>query len=294
MALYSIKDIENLSGIKAHTLRIWEQRYNLFKPYRTDTNIRFYTDNELKLILNVVLLSKMGYRIGKIARMSSDDIKKSITHLSKSELKYDTLINELTEAMIDVDEDRFENIISASISQLGLFKTMLRVVYPFLEKIGMMWLTSIITPAQEHFITNLIRQKIIVAIDGQVTKADKDSKHYLLFLPEGELHEISLLFLYYLLKCKNHKITYLGMSVPLADVVEVFKLKQPDGIYTIFTSLPTDDELGAYLGKLSSSFDNSPVFVSGMRLEGYKELPPKNVRLLHKLEEVLELFQISE
>ncbi len=293
MAQYSIKDIENLSGIKAHTLRIWEQRYKLFKPLRTDTNIRYYSDCELKLILNVVLLSKMGYRIGTIAKMSSDDIKSSINNLSSIDIKYEALVNDLTRAMIDVDEDRFEKIIATGILQYGLPKTMLHIIYPFLVKIGVMWLTSNVNPAQEHFITNLIRQKIIVAIDGQIPKYNECSKHYLLYLPEGELHEISLLFLTYLLKSKNHRITYLGMSVPLNDVVEVVQHKKPDAIYTIFTSFPKEDNLEPYIKNISEKFNDTPVYISGIRLTDFRKAPPKNIRFLHTLEEVLTHFQIT-
>lgn len=287
MAQYSIKDIENLSGIKAHTLRIWEQRYNLVQPHRTDTNIRYYSDNDLKLILNIVLLSKQGYRIGAIAKMSTDQIKKSVSNLTTTDLKYEVHINELTQSMIDVDEDRFEKIIATCILQYGLQQTMLCVVYPFLIKIGVMWTTGGVNPAQEHFITNLIRQKIIVAIDGQVVKYNENTKHCLLFLPEGELHEISLLFLSYLLKSRNHRITYLGMSVPLNDVVEVVQFKKPDAIYTIFTSTPTDEDIDAYLQALGEQFADTPVFISGSRLASYSSTPPPNLHLFRKAEDIL-------
>ncbi|OWY24920.1 MerR family DNA-binding transcriptional regulator [Sphingobacteriales bacterium UPWRP_1] len=293
MAQYSIKDIENLSGIKAHTLRIWEQRYELFKPHRTDTNIRYYTDNDLKLILNVVLLSKQGYRIGAIAKMSEDEIKSNVYSLSKTDLKYEVHITELTQAMIDIDEEVFEKTIATCILQYGLTKTMLNIIYPFLVKIGYMWVTDGINPAQEHFITNLIRQKIIVAIDGQVVKYNEQTKHYLLFLPEGELHEISLLFLTYLLKSRNHRITYLGMSVPLNDVSEAVSIKNPDYLYTIFTSSPSDEDLYDYVQALSDSFAGKQVYISGIKLMSYTQTPPPNICFLHTLEEVMQHFNLS-
>lgn len=293
MAQYSIKDIENLSGIKAHTLRIWEQRYDLFKPHRTDTNIRYYTDNDLKLILNVVLLSKQGYRIGAIAKMSEEEIRSNVYSLSKTDLKYEVHINELTQAMVDIDEEVFEKTIATCILQYGLTKTMLNIIYPFLVKIGYMWVTDGINPAQEHFITNLIRQKIIVAIDGQVAKYNEHSKHYLLFLPEGELHEISLLFLAYLLKSRNHRITYLGMSVPLKDVAETVAIKTPDSLYTIFTSSPSDENLHEYIQALSDSFAGKTIYISGIKLMAYNQTPPPNICFLHSLDEVMKHFNLS-
>lgn len=294
MGQYSIKDLENLSGIKAHTLRIWEQRYDLLKPQRTDTNIRFYSDTELKRILNVVLLSKQGYRIGTIAKMSDEEMKKSIHTLTETDLKYEAHITELTQSMIDIDEERFEKIMATCILHYGLTQSMLNVIYPFLVKIGYMWITDGVNPAQEHFITNLIRQKIIVAIDGQVVKYNANSKNYLLFLPEGELHELSLLFLAYLLKSQNHRITYLGMSVPLSDVVKTAALKNPDYIYTIFTSAPTDEYLVPYVEDLSANFTDKQIYISGIRLSSYSQTPPPNIHFLHTLEAVLEHFNLCK
>ncbi|MGB0931791.1 MAG: MerR family transcriptional regulator, partial [Chitinophagales bacterium] len=195
MASYSIREIEHLSGVKAHTIRIWEQRYNVVKPKRTDTNIRYYTDEDLKLILNVALLNKQGMRIGTIAKMKKPEIIKKIHSLGTLEAKHEVQINELIATMIEIDEAKFEKVMLTNILQYGFEETMLKVVYPFLEKIGIMWMTGNINPAQEHFISNLIRQKIIVAIDGQVHNEKLPSKRYVLFLPAGELHELSLLFL---------------------------------------------------------------------------------------------------
>lgn len=287
MATYSIRDIENLSGIKAHTLRIWEQRYKILTPKRTDTNIRYYTDNDLKQILNIALLSKKGFRIGRIAKMSDQEMVKNINQLSDTELKYELHVNDLTQSMIDVDEPRFEKIMSTCILKYGLEQTMLSVVYPFLEKIGVMWITGAINPAQEHFITNLIRQKLIVAIDGQMLNFDKSSRHYLLFLPEGELHELSLLFLTYLLKARNNKVTYLGTSVPLADVAEVGKFTNPDYVYTIFTSSPPEDMMEQYIDDISTYFQDIVVLVSGLRMLSYEGNLPSNVVILENMEAVL-------
>ncbi len=276
MAHYSIKEIEHLSGLKAHTLRIWEQRYSIIKPRRTATNIRYYTDEDLKLILNISILNKNGYRIGKIAKMSPNDISEQVNSLSAPEVQNELNINALTTSMVEIDEERFEKIMSTCILQHGLENTMINIINPFLEKIGIMWMTGSINPAQEHFITNLIRQKIIVAIDGQYHTPKVHSKHFLLFLPEGEMHELNLLFLSYLLKLNDHKVTYLGSSVPLKDVLEVSEYVDPDYFFTICTSSPSTSGLPKFLEKLCNATEQSKVFASGYRIDRAKgPLPDK-------------------
>ncbi|RYF66671.1 MAG: MerR family transcriptional regulator, partial [Cytophagaceae bacterium] len=186
MSNYSIKDLEQLSGIKAHTLRIWEHRYNIIQPKRTDTNIRTYDDQDLKLVLNISLLKDHGYKISEISKLSVEEMYQEVIKISDKQLSYPDQIHALTITMIDLDEDRFEKIISTNILQFGFENTMINIIYPFLSRIGTLWVTGSIGPAQEHFITNLIRQKLIVAIDGQVSKQRPNGKKYMLFLPEGE------------------------------------------------------------------------------------------------------------
>jgi MerR family transcriptional regulator, light-induced transcriptional regulator len=179
---YSIKDLEQLSGIKAHTLRIWEQRYNFINPQRTDTNIRYYTDEDLKLILNISTLKDNGFKISKIADMEEDQLNKEVLKITENNLRFPDQINSMTLAMIDLDEDRFEKVISTNVIKYGFEKTVMNIIYPFLSKIGVLWQTGSIVPAQEHFISNLIRQKIIVAIDGLFVSNSEVNKSYLLYL----------------------------------------------------------------------------------------------------------------
>ena len=167
MSRYSIKDLEQLSGIKAHTVRVWEQRYKLLNPKRTETNIRYYDDHDLKLILNVALLNDNGIKISKIAKMSVEEMKAEVLHLTERSFAYDDQIHSLVLAMIEFNEERFEKIIATNILKIGFEQTMLNVIYPFLSKIGILWQTGSIHPGQEHFISNLVRQKLIVAIDGK-------------------------------------------------------------------------------------------------------------------------------
>jgi len=288
VSTYSIKDLEQLSGIKAHTLRIWEQRYDFIKPKRTDTNIRYYDDSDLKLILNVSLLKENGHKISKISQMHYNDMQNEVIKLTEKKLSYPEQIHSLTLAMIDHDEERFEKIMSTIILQLGFQMTMIKVIYPFLVKIGILWQTGAITPSQEHFISNLIRQKMIVAIDGLFVPATDYKKKYLLFLPEGELHELSLLFSSYILKSRKNKVIYIGQSTPFEDVIKIYNQLKPDYLLTVLTTHPQPCELQPYLNKLSQTFHNTQILISGRQLLSEDLETGKNIHLLNKLEDLVE------
>jgi MerR family transcriptional regulator, light-induced transcriptional regulator len=283
---YSIKDLEHLSGIKAHTIRIWEQRYNFIKPSRSDTNIRSYDDLDLKLILNVSLLKDNGFKISHIADMSSQEIAQEVLALTDKHLRFPEQIHALTLAMIDMDEDKFEKIMSSNILKLGFEKTMLNIVYPFLSKIGVLWQTGSINPAQEHFISNLIRQKLIVAIDGQYSSEYTNSKKFLLYLPEGELHELSLLFADYVIRSRHNKSIYLGQSLPLQDLVSVYNLHKPEFILSILTSVPGIDQVQSYVNKLSGLFPESTILLSGYQVIGQDIQTPNNVIIFTRSEQI--------
>ena len=270
MANYSIKDLEHLSGIKAHTLRIWEQRYSLINPKRTDTNIRYYDQEDLKLVLNISLLKDNGYKISKIAKMSKAELHSEVLIVSEKTTSFADQIYGLTLSMIDLDEQRFEKIIASNTLKIGFERTMLNVIYPFLSKIGIMWLTDSINPAQEHFISNLIRQKVIVAIDGQYNEDDQteSSEKYMLFLPERELHELSLLFANYLIQARNNKVIYLGQNMPFHDLKAAYDVYQPDYLLTVITSRPGELSAEEYLDALCEEFPEIPILVSGSQVIG--------------------------
>lgn len=291
MGNYSIREVEHLSGVKAHTLRIWEQRYDIITPKRTGTNIRYYTDMDLKLILKISLLNKNGHRIGMISKMTILEIENLVKSLETSDLKFDWQVNSLATAMIEMDEARFEKIMSTNIIQHGFEKTMMKIIYPFLTKIGIMWVTGNINPAQEHFITNLIRQKIIVAIDGQIVNITPNTKKYLLFLPEGEHHELSLLFLSYLLQSRNNRVVYLGSNVPLKDMLAVHEYAQPDFIYAIFTCSPTGITVKKYIQNLSKVLKKTKLVFSGQRVKNLNMEAASNVLLLKSDKEILDFVE---
>ncbi len=287
MSNYSIKDLEQLSGIKAHTLRIWEQRYNIINPKRTDTNIRTYDDKDLKLVLNIALLQSHDYKISKIAQLSLEDLSKEVLEISTRQLNYPDQIHALTIAMIDIDEERFEKIMATNILQFGFENTMINIIYPFLGRIGTLWLTGSIGPAQEHFITNLIRQKIIVAIDGQVLRLDSKSKKYVLFTPEGEYHEIPLLFANYILRARNNKVIYLGQSMPFSELQSICELHKPDFLFSVITSTPGQSEIQQYVNKLGNTFPEIKVLLTGYQLIGQGIDLPKNTEIIMNVKQLM-------
>ena len=293
VSYYSIKEISELSGIKAHTLRIWEQRYSFIIPKRTDTNIRYYDDEDLKLILNIALLKNNGHKISMICTMDEKDLLYEVKQLMEKKLGFPEQIEGLTLAMLELDEDRFEKILSTNILQIGFERTMLNLIYPFFQKIGILWQTGAITPAQEHFISNLVRQKIIVAIDGQVVPSTNYNKKYLLYLPENELHEMSLLFSSYIIKSRNNKVIYLGQNVPHNDLIRIYKDHNPDYLLTVFTTSPSVNQMQAYINKISDSFKNSTVLISGHQVVGQDIDLPGNIKLLNKLQDLIEFTEAN-
>ncbi|MEO7990491.1 MAG: MerR family transcriptional regulator [Chryseolinea sp.] len=287
MGKYSIKELEQLSGIKAHTIRIWEKRYKLIDPSRTTTNIRFYSDDDLKKIINVSLLNNNGIKISRIAEMSLDAMNKKIMEISEVNSEATVYIDQMVVAMIDMEEEMFEKILSNLILRFGFEKTIIDVVYPFLEKIGILWQTHNITPAHEHFISNLIRQKIIVAIDG-LSIPPKASKKILLFLPEGEMHEMGLLFYHYLIRKNGCRTYYLGQSVPHEDLKKVVQVHQPDMMITSITS-STNGNIEHYLKKLSDDFQ-VPILISGYQVQRFMGTRLNNLQFFTRASELTQLL----
>ena len=262
MGTYSIRELEKLSGIKAHTIRIWEKRHQLIIPSRTTTNIRYYSDEDLKKIINVSLLNSQGIKISKIAVMSPTELQAKILQISSTATREDLYINQLLAAMIDMNEAQFEKLFSHLIIKFGFERTITGWIYPFLDRIGILWQTGNITPAQEHFISNLIRQKIIVAIDSLPFAADKAAK-VVLFLPENEFHEIGLLFHHYIIRSMGLKTVYLGQHLPYPDLVQVCQAHQPDYIVTSLTSSARPENIFRYLDDLSETFPKAKILASG-------------------------------
>lgn len=267
MGQYSIKDVEVLSGVKAHTLRIWEQRYGFMKPNRTDTNIRYYTDEELRRILNVSLLNRNGFKISKIAVMSDAAVSKEVLHLEKEVHTPDNLLDTMVHAMLDFDEQKFEDTLNTALEKMDFQKVFSDLMFPFLVRTGVLWSVGTVRPAQEHFMSNLIRRKLIAGIDKLVVKPDENSKRFVLFLPEGETHELLLLFTEYMLRSNNHQVTYLGNSVPFEDIEYISNHLKPHFLVAYFTVPMQENDLQEYIQKLTHAFPNQQLLAGGMQMD---------------------------
>ena len=289
MSNYSIRDLEQLSGIKAHTLRIWEQRYDILRPERTDTNIRTYDDKDLKLVLNIALLKDHGYKISEISKMEANEMSKEVMCISDKHMNYPDQIHALTISMLDLDEERFEKIVSTNTLQFGFENMMVNIIYPFLSRIGTLWITGSIGPAQEHFISNLIRQKLIVAIDGQLPSLRQGAKKYLLYLPEGEMHEISLLFGNYIVRSRQNKVIYLGQSLPFNELSFACQMHKPDYIFSVITSVPGQDEIQRYVYKLAKEFPDTKILLTGYQVVGQDIDCPDNVEVITQIRQLMEI-----
>jgi len=287
MNAFTIKDLENLSGIKAHTIRIWEQRYGFLKPKRTQTNIRYYSNDELKTLLNIALLNKYGFKISHIGRMQPDEMKERILTLNDTRAVLERIVNELVQAMVDLNMEGFEKVISEYISQRGIERAVVQVIFPFLEKIGILWQTGHINPAQEHLVSNIIRQKLIVGIETTSSQVNLD-KTFLLFLPEGEHHELGLLFMYYILKSRGAKTIYLGTNVPLKDVEFVVGLKKPDVAFLHITGPSTSFNFEKFLNSIPTKMGGLTTIISGQVTQHYKKKVPGCVQFKKSLSEVME------
>lgn len=290
MAIYSIRDLEKLSGIKAHTIRVWEQRYRIIQPQRTETNIRYYADDDLKLLLNVALLNKNGIKISRIANMSAQEIAEKVAAISDLNFEYDTQLDALTISMIEMDEYKFDRIVSTNTRQIGFERTMLEVIYPFLEKLSILWLTGSINPAQESFISYLIRQKIIAAIDQEPLTASKDAKKFIIYLPEGERQELSLLFMQYLLKSRKNRVIYLGLDISLSDLKDACKIHEPDYIFTMITETFAKEPVQKYIDRMGAGFPDARILLSGYQVVVQPVSPPENVLILKSLPQMLEFL----
>ncbi len=274
MGSYSIKELETLSGIKAHTIRIWEKRHNIIVPKRTTTNIRYYSDDDLKKIINVSLLNTRGIKISRIAGMSEEQLKSEVFELTSSENDASLFIDQLTVSMIDMKEEQFEKLLSHLTMKFGFEKMITDVVYPFLEKIGILWQTGNISPAQEHFISNLVRQKIIVAIDALPFPSDNAAKA-VLFLPENELHEIGLLFFNYIIRKQGLRTYYLGQHLPYRDLLQVCGLHKPHFLITSIISAQKPQKTREYLQSLAQDVPDAIILISGSQAAQLAPNSPK-------------------
>jgi DNA-binding transcriptional MerR regulator len=267
MENYSIKDLENLSGIKAHTIRVWERRYAILQQHRTATNRRRYGDEELRRIINISILHRNGFKISLIAILSDSEIEEKVSFLSKDVSQSVTQLDSLTMAMIDHNEQAANDLLIRYIVNRGIEATFTEVIFPFLKRIGLKWQTGSADIGSEHFITSLFRQKIISSIDSLSYSLKPGYKRIILFLPENELHELGLLLYWFILKKMGHEILYLGQSNPLFSVVSINNQWNADLIVTGLMSGFPDINPDVYVTQLLNSFPARKILVSGLLAE---------------------------
>ncbi|MGJ8684030.1 MAG: MerR family transcriptional regulator [Nonlabens sp.] len=255
---FSIKDLENLSGIKAHTIRIWEKRYNLLTPERTNTNIRTYNLEALQKILNISYLKNVGIKISAIADLNSEDIEDQVRSYAERNNKNDHAIQELKLAMVNFDQQMFQRVYQNSLLEHGFNGVFYNLFVPFLEELGYLWQSKTINIAHEHFISHLIKQKVLINIEKlQYSKPTKTDKTYILFLPENEMHDLGLLFLNYELLKKGCNTIYLGSCMTL-ESLPFFKNKEVEPTFiTYVTVQPTEKKLPLFLKQFDKKVSDS-------------------------------------
>ncbi|GAA4369025.1 MerR family transcriptional regulator [Hymenobacter saemangeumensis] len=274
MGSFSISDLEQLSGIKAHTIRMWEQRYNLLRPVRTSTNIRTYCDSDLRRLLNVTTLCGRGRRISQVAKLSDAEMAQEVLACCDDAQDYNQQVNNLLASILAFDEARLDSLLNSGASKLGFEEMMLRVVYPLLQRIGLMWLAETMSPAQEHLLSHLLRQKLLAATDALPLSSLNQASRWVLFLPEHELHELALLFMNYALRVRGHHTLYLGQNLPISELTSVYAAYQPQTLVTVLTSQPERGRVGEFAQVVKAACPDARLVLYGpmARQEGL-ELP---------------------
>jgi DNA-binding transcriptional MerR regulator len=270
MADYKIKDLEQLTGIRAHTIRMWEKRYGILNPERTETQIRTYRDEELTLLLNISMLNKHGLKISRIADMSHQQIVDKVLEI-REDRPSDVSQENLVLALIEMDELLFRSTLEILIADHGLEVTFSKHLLPFLERIGVMWMVGSINPAQEHFISNLIRQKIICEID-KLPVPDRKQPPILLFLPEHEWHEISLLFYQFILRNSGRNTVYIGQSLPFDALLECIDKIKPVCLITSWLTSVDERFVKSYFKRLWEESNHLPVYAGGYQILSHGHL----------------------
>ena len=262
---YTISDLERISGIQSHTIRIWERRYNALIPHRSQGNTRLYNDGHLKKLLNIVSLNESGFKISKICSLSDQDVEKLLDEqypcLSDDKLA-EFYISRLIRYGLSYNEEEFNLIIEEGFNKLGISQIYRRVIYPLMIRLGIMWRKNNICPAHEHFMANIIRKKLFTAINDLALPPDGNPT-WLLFLPEDEDHEIGLLFADYILRLNKQKVIFLGSKVPLDSIKNVFSTINIDHVLFFFvrTRLPAIAQ--KYINDLSEVCKSAQMHLAG-------------------------------
>lgn len=270
--VFSIKDLENLSGIKAHTIRIWEKRYNALEPMRTETNIRLYDSQNLQKLLNITLLHNHGYKISKISKLSEEQIPTLVNQIISDKSVKNHAISAFKMAMMNFDQALFLNTYDKLLSEKSFREIFIDILIPFIVETGLLWQTNTITVAHEHFISYLIQQKLLIITEKlQYQKPQKKDKVFILFLPQKEIHQLGLMYLNYEIQLSGYKSIYLGENVPIESLKDVKKYFDNITYLSYMTVEPNKTEINEYLSEISGLLtDNSKFWAIGRMVEHIK------------------------
>ncbi len=292
MKLYSIKDLEYLSGIKAHTIRIWEKRYRLLEPDRSETNIRMYSDDDVRRILNVAMLIKNGYKISNVASFDEEKLQSEVLRINRNFTDPEKNTEQLLFHTVSLDTFGFGELLDKIISEFGFSKTIQQVVFPLFERIGILWQTGSIFAAHEHFVSNLIRNRLIR--ETGKFESHETAKSVLFFLRENEMHELGLLYFNYLAASEGLRCVYLGQSVPFGDLANLLISTRFDFVCTSFIAAIEKPELEQYLANLSLVFNANKILVAGRQISIYKPKLPSNVTVIKNSQEFVRRISIEK
>ena len=291
---FSIKNLEHLSGIKAHTIRIWEKRYNLFEPERTDTNIRLYNLEGLQKLLNVTLLYNNGYKISRIASLSQQEINENVHKITINKNADGWSIGLFKLAMINFDQRLFTKTFNELLEQFSFREIFKNVFIPLMNELGVLWQTNSISPSHEHFITSLVKQKIhSMCEELQLQETKRDDRRFVLYLPDNEIHELGLLYLQYEVLNSGFQCVFLGQSVPLESLKNLVDIGEPITFMSYFTIEPTQEKIDAYLNTFTSEIIENiecDLWILGYQVQFIKGELPNKIRCFNSIDDVIKML----
>ena len=295
MNLFSISQLAQFSGIKPHTIRIWEQRYNAFKPERSEGNTRYYDDKQLRRLLNIVSLMEQGHKVSQLCSLT-DDALFSMIHESSQINSSDTAeyyINQLIAAGMSFDSGHFEHILTLSFSAYGIRETYKTVIYPLMNRIGLLWASDMLPTTSEHFISNIFYQKLSAAIDS-LPLPDSTKKTWLLFLPENEFHELPLLYANFLIRLSGHKVIYLGSNVPIKSLRSAVIDTTPDYLLMFLVHFDLPEQIQKDIETINEYFSGDKIYLAGNHKLISSIKYPRKAEYLQSVEDIERILGFSE
>ncbi len=297
MITYSIADLENLTGIKAHTIRIWEKRYNVIEPSRTPTNIRYYSNDDMRKLINIAALMNAGMKISKISKLSPDELNEAVNNKlnegKEDDVVAESYVSQLINAGLDFNEPSFDKLFSSAIMKYGIKDAYIKVLIPVLHRVGLLWTTDKLNPAQEHFISSLVKQKLFAAIDA-LPHAETNQKPIILFLPDFDDHEIGLLMANFILRQAGRKVIYLGQKVPMVNVMDTVNECHPSQLLFFLIQTRPTEFLQSYIDHLSDELKSLQIFIAGNKQLIESLTLPKNFQAITDPEKIIELTKLNQ